>query len=104
MKKQWNYQTIYFWVQQIPLGKVATYGQIAQFVECTPRMVGTALSQIPNEEELPWQRVINAQGKISLRGKQYVKQKKKLQAEGIIFDRLDRIHLPTFQWEGPYIE
>ncbi len=60
------YHRIYLVVRQIPRGKVATYGQIAVIVGgCTARMVGYALSATPQQSDVPWQRVINAQGKIS---------------------------------------
>ena len=55
-------------VRQIPPGKVATYGQIAGIVgHCTARMVGYAMAALHGDGDVPWQRVINAQGKISPR-------------------------------------
>ncbi|MEK7202105.1 MAG: MGMT family protein [Patescibacteria group bacterium] len=55
-------------IKQIPQGKVATYGQIAALAG-SPRaalMVGRILRQSSESEQLPWQRVINSQGRISI--------------------------------------
>ncbi len=59
------YEKIYQVVRKIPLGKVATYGQIAKIVDrCTPRMVGYAMAASKGAD-VPWQRVINYKGEIS---------------------------------------
>jgi len=50
--------------------------------------------------EVPWQRVINAQGKISLKGEAAQKQRLRLEAEGIEFDARGRIDLNRFRWAG----
>jgi methylated-DNA-protein-cysteine methyltransferase-like protein len=71
------YSYIYTLVRMIPSGKVTTYGRVAALVRritpkgCTPRMVGYALAALKKtalQEDVPWQRVINAQGKISVHG------------------------------------
>ena len=63
-EQQRLYERIYLVVRQIPPGKVATYGQVAQITgNCTARMVGYAMAACP--DDVPWQRVINAQGKVS---------------------------------------
>lgn len=63
-----TYERIYEVVRLIPPGRVATYGQVASIVgNCTARMVGYAMAALPPGSDVPWQRVINAQGKISLR-------------------------------------
>ena len=78
------YQKIHHIISLIPSGKVATYGQIAEIVGgCTARMVGYAASAVPQDSEIPWQRVINYKGGISQRSsgsggllqKSYLKQK-----------------------------
>ena len=62
------YKQIYEIIRLIPSGKVATYGQISEIVGyCTARMVGYAVSSIPLSSVIPWQRVINYKGEISLR-------------------------------------
>ena len=63
------YSRIYAFLRQIPPGKVVTYGQVANLLGgCTARMVGYALAALPAGSDVPWQRVINHQGKISPHG------------------------------------
>ena len=97
---------IYAVVRQIPAGKVATYGQIASIVGgCTARMVGYAMAAV-NEPDVPWQRVVNAQGKISARadGGGAVEQRVRLEAEGVPFDENGRMPLNRIRWYGPSVE
>lgn len=101
------YLRIYAVVRQIPRGRVATYGQIAAIVgDCTPRMVGYAMAAVPPGSDVPWQRVINAQGKISLRadGGGSSEQRARLEAEGIHFDGEGRVNLRRMQWPGPTMD
>ena len=99
-------------VRQIPLGKVCSYGQVAalvgppagmdpkSFLAFGARWVGGAMAACP--EDVPWQRVLNAQGKVSLRpGGGGSHQRELLEAEGVIFDEHDRVDLKTYAWEGP---
>jgi methylated-DNA-protein-cysteine methyltransferase-like protein len=99
-------------VRHIPAGKVATYGQIAAIVPIPAgvdpdsyrafgaRWVGGAMANCP--ADVPWQRVINAQGKISLpEGGGRALQRDLLEAEGVEFDDRDRINLDNFRWDGP---
>jgi methylated-DNA-protein-cysteine methyltransferase-like protein len=98
------YERIYEVIQQIPAGKVATYGQIADIVgECSPRMVGYALAALKPGWDVPWQRVINSQGKISLRadGTESIEQRHLLELEGIRFDNNGLIDLEKFGWLPP---
>lgn len=104
---------VYEIVEQVPLGRVTTYGFIArlippppnvdpeQYARLSPRWVGTAMADCP--DDLPWQRVINAQGGISRReiSGGHIVQRKLLEAEGIPFDERDRIDLKTYGWSGP---
>jgi methylated-DNA-protein-cysteine methyltransferase-like protein len=70
------------------------------FLAFGARWVGGAMAACP--EDVPWQRVINAQGKVSLRpGGGGSHQRDLLEAEGIIFDVHDRVDFKTFAWEGP---
>jgi len=97
------YERIYFVIRQIPSGKVATYGQIGRIVgECSPRMVGYALAALQPGTDVPWQRVINSQGKISLRidGVENNLQQQLLEAEGVSFDEEGKTDLQRFGWEG----
>ncbi|URR34439.1 MGMT family protein [Thermosynechococcus sp. HN-54] len=99
-------QKIYWLVAQIPLGRVATYGQIAALCGWPrhARYVGYALYQVAPSSEIPWHRVVNAQGKISYapqrRGTDEL-QRWRLEAEGIIFEAGDRINLRCYQWQPP---
>jgi methylated-DNA-protein-cysteine methyltransferase-like protein len=62
------YERIYRAVQRIPRGRVATYGQIAEIAKASgPRQVGYALHALPEANDVPWHRVVNAKGTISLR-------------------------------------
>ncbi|MEL7646118.1 MAG: MGMT family protein [Anaerolineaceae bacterium] len=97
------YQRIYIQVKRIPAGKVATYGQIARMVGgCSARMVGYAMSALRDgrDPEVPWQRVINAQGRISLHGIGSAEQRFLLEDEGVIFDDSDRVDFEVCAWEG----
>ncbi|MDD2333358.1 MAG: MGMT family protein [Mesotoga sp.] len=96
------YRRIYDMVRRIPSGRVATYGQIAALVGgCSARMVGYAMAGV-SDETIPWQRVINARGRISIRDPNgYSLQKAILEREGIDFDESDSVDLSVFGWEGP---
>jgi methylated-DNA-protein-cysteine methyltransferase-like protein len=99
-----TYERIYAVVRQIPPGNVATYGQVSAIVGgCTARMVGYAMAALPFGADVPWQRVINRQGKISLRssGLGSARQRQLLEAEGVKFDSRDRIDFDDAGWPGP---
>jgi len=98
------YELIYAVIRQIPTGKVATYGQIANIVgDCSARMVGYALAILKTGSDVPWQRVINREGKISLRsnGTESILQRQLLEDEGILFDGKGQVDLNKFGWSGP---
>ena len=96
-----TYERIYAIVRQIPPGQVATYGQVAELAGLfgKPRLVGYALYRVDmDKDDVPWQRVINAQGKISDRpGAQ--RQRQRLAEEGILFVN-DKVDLKRYQWQG----
>src|SRR5688572_11615403 len=75
-------------VKRIPRGRVSTYGNIAEVAGLPrrARLVGTVLKHTPASRELPWFRVINSSGRISLPSGSdaYARQKRKLEAEGVI--------------------
>ncbi|MEZ4677888.1 MAG: MGMT family protein [Caldilineaceae bacterium] len=99
-----TYLRIYAVVRQIPLGKVATYGQIAAIVgNCTARMVGYAMAALPGNSDVPWQRVINAQGKISPRSDSSGTEQQRLllREEGIAFKANGATNLRLYRWPGP---
>jgi len=97
------YQQIYTVVRQIPSGRVASYGQIARILgNCTPRMVGYAMSATPSGSDVPWHRVINSQGKISIReGISSFMQRQLLEEEGVIFNENHQTDFSLFGWQGP---
>ena len=97
--------------RQVPPGCVTTYGQIASMIPPpqgmappdydaqAPRWVGGAMNACP--QDVPWQRVINSQGKISIKGPTGEEQKQLLQAEGVQFDVAGKVDLAIYGWEGP---
>jgi methylated-DNA-protein-cysteine methyltransferase related protein len=95
------YQRIYALVRRIPRGQLATYGQIAQLIDgCTARMVGYALAALPHGKDVPWHRVINSLGTISLRkaGDGALEQRFLLEKEGIRFNRAGKVDLASVRW------
>lgn len=101
-----KYTQIYEVVKNIPPGKVATYGQIAELVGgCTARMVGYAMAALadkPGDEAVPWQRVINRQGRISPHGFGLgsAMQRQLLEGEGVRFDSSNRVDFAEAGWLG----
>ncbi len=88
-------------LKAIPRGCVVTYGQVAALAGSprAARQVVRLLNAYSSSEELPWHRVINKQGGISLeKGNGYELQKSLLIKEGVKFDRDDRINLARYQW------
>jgi methylated-DNA-protein-cysteine methyltransferase-like protein len=88
-------------VLRIPRGCVATYGQIARLAGLArqARLVGYAMHALPAGTRVPWQRVVNARGEISLPGASAARQRKLLEAEGVRFDARGRIDLDSFLWQ-----
>ena len=91
-------------MRRIPRGRVATYGGIAELagLEGHARQVGYALHDLPSNSGVPWHRVINAKGEISLRtgGDSHELQRMLLEAEGVELDLAGRIDLKRFRWRG----
>lgn len=88
-------------IRRIPKGKVATYGQIASLAgnPHASRVVVWTLNSSSKTENLPWYRVINSKGTISLKpGVGYEEQKELLESEGVVFNENDKIDLKEFQW------
>jgi len=96
--------------RQVPPGSVTTYGQIASMIPppgslnlkdyeaFSARWVGGAMANCP--DDVPWQRVINSQGRISQRPGAG-KQKELLEMEGVKFDDRDRVDFDQYGWSGP---
>ncbi len=101
-----TYARIYKVVRRIPKGRVATYGQVASLAGLGghARQVGYALSALSDEDPrhkgVPWHRVINARGEISLLeepGGNLV-QRRALEAEGVQFSASGRVSLERYRW------
>lgn len=99
-------RAVYALVRRVPRGRVVTYGQVAALLghPRAARAVGTALAHLPPTlaRVVPWQRVVNAAGGISIRG-DVVRpdlQRELLESEGIVF-RGSRIDLGHYRWPGP---
>ncbi len=98
-----NYARIYAVVEEIPEGKVATYGQVAALAGLPghARQVGYALHATPAELDIPWHRVINAKGEISARSDPGPEplQRRMLESEGVEFNPAGRVNLRLYRWE-----
>lgn len=95
-----DYERIYAVVKRIPAGRVATYGQVAQLAGLPgrARQVGYALHKQPGGRDIPWHRVLNAQGRLSLAGRVGREQRRRLEDEGVEFSAEDRLALARYQW------
>jgi methylated-DNA-protein-cysteine methyltransferase-like protein len=110
------FRTVWLIVQQVPPGQVTTFSQIARMIPPPPgveaddyarlgaRWVGDAMNavSIPDDARVPWHRVINSRGTISLpeRSRGAALQRERLLAEGIVFDAADRVDFERFGWDG----
>lgn len=95
-----TYERFYTVIKRIPRGRVATYGQVAQLAGLPgrARQVGYALHALRASTSVPWQRVINAAGKISLRPLTGgISQRLLLEKEGVRFDG-ERVSLSRYGW------
>ncbi len=102
-------------VRQIPEGRVASYGQIAAMIpppegvepvaydRLRARWVGQAMHATPSGSDVPWQRVINSQGTISLPAGSAAaeEQRARLESEGVGFDERGRVDFRQVGWDGP---
>ncbi|SIO95179.1 MGMT family protein [Vibrio spartinae] len=88
-------------IHQIPPGKVSTYGDVAKMAGYPgyARHVGKALGQLPKGSTLPWFRVINSKGEISLSGPDFERQRTELVAEGIPISSNGKISLRCYRWQ-----
>lgn len=106
--QQAYFEQVWHFVRQIPYAKVVTYGQIAQALpepqdaelegtaNTGARLAGSAMAACPND--VPWHRVVNAQGSVSSRA-DASRQQRLLEAEGLNFIR-GRLNLEEHQWLG----
>ena len=103
MQQNRLYDRIYAVVKRIPKGRVATYGQVASLagIPGNARLVGYALNTLPEETDIPWQRVINAKGKISMRSTPGAEnyQRHLMENEGVQFSETGTISFNKFLWK-----
>lgn len=106
------YEQVYAVVRRIPAGTVTSYGRIAQMLgrPNAARAVGYALSALKDNsdeeaddyDDVPWHRVINSQGRISIQNREYSAQQQArlLRSEGVRVSEDLHIDLSEFLWEG----
>jgi methylated-DNA-protein-cysteine methyltransferase related protein len=104
-----TYTAIYDVVRQVPRGRVVTYGQVAQLAQLPgkARLVGYALFKVAPDSDVPWHRVINAQGKISESPVRYGAdhlQRVLLEDEGVQFSPDGKVNLREYQWRPNILE
>lgn len=96
------YEAVYRLVRKIPRGRVMTYGRIAAILGSprAARAVGYAMRACGRESKVPWQRVINGKGQVSLRGDMEgaLLQQRLLEGEGVRFDAADCVDLERYGW------
>jgi methylated-DNA-protein-cysteine methyltransferase-like protein len=102
-----QYPKIWRTVQLIPLGKVASYGQIADLAGLPgrARLVGKSLGYVPNDLDVPWYRVLRSNGQIAFpKGSEQSQiQTGLLQQEDVaVFN--NRVKLQLFQWQPDLAE
>lgn len=104
------YEQVYAVVRRIPRGKVTSYGRIARMLGSpnAARAVGYALQALkdkkddPAYEDIPWQRVVNSQGRISIVNREFGAQlqAKLLREEGVVISDDLQIDLDLYLWAG----
>jgi methylated-DNA-protein-cysteine methyltransferase related protein len=103
------YEQVYNVVRRIPLGKVTSYGRIAQMLghPNAARAVGYALSSLKDKDHhnVPWQRVVNSQGRITIVNREHTAQHQAdlLRAEGVAVSEQLTIDLDQYLWEGLHL-
>lgn len=95
------FESIVETIKAVPAGKVATYGQIARWAGFPghSRQVARILHSSSEKYDLPWHRIINYEGKISLPEPGYSRQMELLKAEGVVFSASGRVSLKDFGME-----
>ncbi|MEN4935298.1 MGMT family protein [Pantoea agglomerans] len=93
-------QRIWQIVAAIPAGRVTTYGDVALLAGSprAARQVGGVLSRLPEGTTLPWHRVVNRHGTISLQGDRLLLQRDALEAEGIEVSDDGQLDLEAYRW------
>ena len=93
-------QRVWQIVAAIPEGYVTTYGDVAKLAGSprAERQVGVLLKRLPEVSTLPWHRVVNRHGKISLTGPDLQRQRQALQAEGVMVSGSGQSALQRYRW------
>lgn len=95
---------VYAVIRSVPRGKIVSYGGVAAILgqPRAARGVGRALSELPANTDVPWWRVVNRNGEISIRGAMHgaIIQRKMLEREGVRFDRRGRIDWSIHGWSA----
>ena len=96
-------ERVYRIVRSVPRGRIVSYGGVAALLgqPRAARGVGRTLYALPDETDVPWWRVVNRNGEISIRGVPHGArvQRKLLEGEGVRFDRTGRIDWKRFGWD-----
>lgn len=94
-------QRVWQIVASIPFGCVTTYGEIARLAGSprAARQVGGVLRRLPQGSKLPWHRVINRKGEISLVGDDLSRQREALEAEGVEVSNDGKVSLADYRWK-----
>lgn len=89
-------------IKQIPPGKISTYGAIARIAgnPRAARQVACVIHSCSRKYALPWHRVVNSRGRISLKEEGLLRQRELLKQEGVVV-KGDKIELSHFLWQGP---
>ena len=95
---------VYRVVKKCPRGRIVSYGGVAAMLgqPRAARAVGRALNSLPDNTQVPWWRVVNSRGEVSIRGIEQgeVLQRKLLEREGVKFARNGRIPWDLYGWPG----
>jgi len=107
------FEQVYAVVRRIPRGEVTSYGRIAHMLgrPRAARAVGYALNALKDKKDhssyvpVPWQRVVNSQGRISIVNREHSAQRQAeiLREEGVIVSNDLRINLDIYLWEGLHL-
>jgi methylated-DNA-protein-cysteine methyltransferase-like protein len=91
---------VYQIVAAIPEGCVTTYGEVARLAGSprAARQVGGVLKRLPEGSQLPWHRVVNRHGAISLTGPDLQRQRQALLSEGVQVSGSGQIDLTRYRW------
>lgn len=97
-----SWDKVYRLVQQIPRGRVLTYGALAKALRLPggARTAGRAMASTPSGKGIPWHRVVGERGKILIRGPYAMLQKKLLESEGVKLIE-SRVDLKLHAWKPP---